>query len=371
MQNNFSLLIKPASADCNLNCAYCFYLEKHRLFPQSLPHKMSQDVLERMISSYLHTEQKQHVFGWQGGEPLLMGIDFFMAATKLQQKHGARGADVANGLQTNGVLLNDDFARHFSRFNFLLGVSLDGPAEVHDAFRRNRAGGPSHAEVVRGIECLKRNEVEYNVLTLVTSANVARAREVLAYLCEAGHLFQQYVPCVEFDERGVLQPYAILGEAWGDFLCALFDEWVKIGPPNVSIRFFDSILQVLVSGDAALCHMNRSCCQYFVVEHNGDVYPCDFFVEENLKIGNVMQTSWKRMIQSPLYRSFGHKKIEWNGGCEACEYVSFCAGDCPKHRVNDMGIDSRARSWLCEGYKRFFGHALPGFRNIAAAGFQY
>ncbi|MCD6351935.1 MAG: radical SAM protein, partial [Armatimonadetes bacterium] len=204
----FTLLIKPTSADCNLRCSYCFYLPKAALYPEQPRHRMSPEVAERMIASYLATDQPQYVFGWQGGEPTLMGLDFFRLVTELQMRYGKPGAGVSNGLQTNATLITDDFARHLARYNFLVGVSIDGPAELHDHWRKTAAGKGSHAAVLRGMEALRRQGAEFNALVLVNSVNVSHARDVYHYLRdELGLLFQQYIPCVEFDEHGQPLPW--------------------------------------------------------------------------------------------------------------------------------------------------------------------
>ena len=214
----FSLLIKPASADCNLRCDYCFYLDHDRLYPASRVHRMPPAVLERMISSYLALEMDCHVFMWQGGEPTLMGLEFFRKVTSLQVKHGRPGTRVVNGLQTNALLLDDEFARHLARYNFLVGVSLDGPAAVHDRHRKTAAGGGSHARVLAAIEHLRRHQVAFNILTLVTAANVQRAAEIYAYLTQKDFNYLQFIPCVEFSGDGRPLPYTVGSRAWGRFL---------------------------------------------------------------------------------------------------------------------------------------------------------
>lgn len=361
---SFSLLVKPASADCNLRCDYCFYLQKSSLYPGARRHRMTDEVLERMISTYMATPQPQYVFGWQGGEPTLMGIEFFRKVTALQKKYGRQGAIVANGLQTNATLIDDALAAHFAKYRFLAGVSLDGPAEIHNRFRRSGAGRGSHARVLKGIEALKRHGVEFNILTLVSAANVERGREVYRYLCDSGFAFHQYIPCVEFDDEGNLQPFAIRGEGWGEFLSEVFDEWSARDVGRVSVRLFDSILEYLVDGVRNVCTMQQDCRQYLLVEHNGDVYPCDFFVDESLRPGNVMTHSWEEMLESPVYAAFGSRKRETSALCGECEFLDLCAGDCVKHRLR-AGDDPTQLSWLCAGWKRFYSHALPRLREVA------
>ena len=325
---------------------------------------MNSTVLERMIESYMATDQPTYSFGWQGGEPTLMGLDFFRAVTRLQQKYGKKGAVVANGLQTNTTLITEELAAHLSRYNFLIGVSLDGPESVHNRYRVNISGKGSHDKVIKGINRLRRHGVEYNVLTLVSASNVAQPREIYRYLVDTGAMFHQYISCVEFDENGDPLPYSITGRQWGDFLCALFEEWIEKDTRRVSIRLFDSILTYLVDGSPNVCDMDTNCCQYFVVEHNGDIYPCDFFVEPDLKLGNVMDTSWEECLKSEVFLEFGRRKSLWNSECRECPYLGFCAGDCPKQRFYRRE-DTRQLSVLCEGWKQFYDLSLSRFEGLA------
>ncbi len=326
---------------------------------------MSEETLDHLVSSYMATDQQQYAFGWQGGEPTLMGLPFFEKVIELQKKHGRRGSVVANGLQTNATLIDDDFAKHFAKYHYLLGISLDGPAEIHNKYRNNAAGRGSHADVLRGIEACKRHGAEFNILVLVSQANVHRVKEVYNYLVDLGFFYHQYIPCVEFDEKGNLLPFSINGDEWGQFLCGLYDEWYGRDTRKVSIRYFDSLLSYQVDGIRNICHMGDNCCQYFVVEHNGDIYPCDFFVERDLRIGNVTQNAWNEALQSENYLSFGRQKRQWADACADCEYLQYCAGDCLKHRLPAPSKSPDTLSVLCEGHKMFFSHVLPGFRELS------
>ncbi len=360
--NPFSLLVKPSSADCNLRCKYCFYLDRAELYPDSRKHRMTPAVLESMIKSYLGTEQPCYSFGWQGGEPTLMGLDFYKQVTDMQSAFGRPGSSVANGFQTNGVLLNDDWAKHFAQYQFLLGVSVDGPAKFHDRFRRDIGGRGTHSRVLEGIGALKRNGVEYNVLTLVSQSNVAHPEEVYDYLCGMGVAFHQYIECVEFDEQGKLRPFAITGTEWGAFLCRIFDRWYAHDTRRVSVRLFDTVLAQMVDGVSNTCAAGCSCDQYFVVEHNGDVYPCDFNVMEALRLGNVQSLTWAAMQGSETYKTFGAAKRQWNAACDVCPWLRYCHGDCPKNRPRRQpGVLSH----LCEGWKRFYAHAVPRLALLA------
>lgn len=359
----FSLLIKPASADCNLRCNYCFYI-KHLDTVNKTP-RMSYEVLEKLISSYMQTNQENnYAFGWQGGEPLLMGLKFFQNTIELQKEFAPPGATVSNGLQTNGTLITVPFAKFFNEYKFLLGVSLDGPSYIHDYYRKSLGKKPTHYLVMRGIQRLKQNNVEFNILILVNNENIKKSREVYQYLLKNSFNFQQYIPCVEFDEDGQPTPFSISGEEWGNFLCELFDIWYKEDKGRISIRIFDSILEYLVYGRYSICHMGNDCRQYFVVEYDGSIYPCDFYVQQNLKLGNILTDTWDDLIESPIYKTFGQNKALWNSQCHKCQFVNYCHGDCQKFRLGDIK-SPKTISQLCKGWKKFYSHTLPRFKMIA------
>ena len=361
----FSLLIKPASSDCNLRCRYCFYLDARARRSDAPSRRMNEVTLERMIAGYMATPQPVYAFGWQGGEPTLMGLDFFRQVVARQAAHARPGTKVANSLQTNGTLLNDEFAAFLAEYRFLVGVSLDGPAAMHDAERQTAGGTGSHALALAGIECLRRNQVEFNVLTLVNRANVSRPVEVYDYLVAQGFYFHQYIECVEFAPDGTLQPFAITGPAWGDFLCQLFDRWYAQDTDRVSVRLFDTVLEKMVYGTASSCIAGKNCCQYFVVESSGDVYPCDFHVKPRWKLGNISTTTWAALQQSPAYVAFGKRKWQRDAHCVSCVFLPFCQGDCPKNRGGLQKPDPSRRSHLCEGWKQFYRHTLPRFEKLA------
>ena len=359
----FSLLIKPASADCNLRCEYCFYID-HLENGKNNP-RMTLETLENMIKSYMSTDQnKQYAFGWQGGEPTLMDLDFFKKIVEIQLKYAPPGSSISNGLQTNATMITEEFAKFFEEYKFLLGVSLDGPAYLHDHYRKTVGQKPTHALVMRGIERLKQHGVEFNILTLINKKTVKKAKEIYYYLLENGFLFHQYIPCVEFNVDGSLKPFSISGEEWGMFLSDLFDEWKKEDVNKVSIRLFDSVMEYLIYGRYNVCYMQDNCVQYFVVEYDGGVYPCDFFVKDSLLLGNVNKNSWDELYNSQIYQNFGTKKSNWNGACNLCPYLKLCHGDCQKLRYG-APENSRYLSNLCRGWKIFYTRTLPRFKIIA------
>ncbi len=359
----FSLLIKPASADCNLRCEYCFYID--HLESGSKNPRMSDEILELMIKSYMSIDQnKQYAFGWQGGEPTLMGLDFFKKVVEMQIKYGPPGSSVSNGLQTNGTMITEEMAKFFGEYKFLLGVSLDGPEYLHDYYRKTIGQKPTHALVLRGIARLKQHGVEFNILTLINNQTVKKAKEIYHYHCDNGFFFHQYIPCVEFDVDGSLKPFSITGEEWGIFLSDLFDEWIKGDVNKVSIRLFDSIMEYLVHGRYNVCYMGKNCVQYFVIEYDGSIYPCDFFVRKDLLLGNLKTDSWEDLLKSKGYQDFGSQKANWNKECELCPYLSFCHGDCQKFRFG-APTNPKEMSALCKGWRMFYTRKLPNFISIA------
>lgn len=357
--NDFSLLLKPSAADCNLRCAYCFYRGRQDQV-QTGP-RMSDDVLKRTIASYMESHQAtSYTFSWQGGEPALMGLPFFEKVVKLEIKHGPRGALVCNGVQTNGTLITDELAAFLADYKFLFGVSVDGPADVHDYYRKTHDGLPTHASALKGIERLQKYGIDFNILALVNDRTVKQPREIYDYFKHRGFFYQQYVPCVEFDGAGRLRPYSITGREWGIFLCAIFDQWFDQDVGRISIRLFDSIVEYLVSGRRNACTMGTDCRQYLVVEYDGSVYPCDFFVRNDLRLGNIMSGSWEDFLSSPVYWRFGLDKASWTDECRSCPWLALCHGDCMKFRPA-----SGKKSLLCEGWKAFYAHALPRLKRLA------
>jgi uncharacterized protein len=325
---------------------------------------MSYTTLVQLIKSYMKTRQPEYIFCWQGGEPTLMGDQFFRKVIKLQLKFGGKHARVMNALQTNATLITETFAKYLSKRNFLVGVSLDGPQSIHDRYRRYKKKIGSHADTMRGIEYLTKYETDFNILTLVSNANVQKGKEIYTYFRDMGFFHHQYIPCVEFDKSGSPLPFTIRAEQWGDFLCEIFDEWIAYDTRRVSVRLFDSMINYLVLKIKTVCQMGEDCRQYFVIEFNGDVYPCDFFVEPGLKLGNIFSASWNQLAQSKRYIDFGKKKSRWHSQCEACSHLAYCAGDCVRHRFHE-GKNPSSRSWLCKGLRRFYDHAMPSFLRLA------
>ncbi|MCF6176229.1 MAG: anaerobic sulfatase maturase [Victivallaceae bacterium] len=358
----FSLLVKPASFGCNLRCTYCFYLVKEQLYAGQ--HTMTDAILEQMISSFMAVPMPNYSFGWQGGEPTIMGLDFYKRAIKLMQQYGRSGKAVSNGLQTNGTLLDDEWGKFLHQYNFLVGISIDGPEKIHNLNRFTINGDGSHQAVMNGLNVLKRHNVEHNVLTLVSSANAEHPLEIYDYLKTLGLNYHQYIECIEFDSNNELMPFAVKPEQWGEFLCQIFDEWYKNDHRTVSVRLFDSILVRMVDNNPNVCAMAEDCRQYFVVENNGDVYPCDFFVSPEMKLGNILGDDWKSLYESQLYKDFGARKAQRHDKCAQCQYLMLCNGCCPKNRPGRGSIPGQL-SALCSGWEIFYQHTLPRFKILA------
>jgi uncharacterized protein len=295
-----------------------------------------------------------------------MGSPFYERVTDLQLAYASRGAEVSNAIQTNGMLLTERLARQFRACRFLTGVSLDGPAQLHDGARKDGAGSGSHEKVLEGLACLKKNQAEYNILTLVSRHNVDHAVEVYDYLVNViGAKFLQFIECVELDGQGRVAPYCVTAEEWGRFLCQVFDRWYEKDTRSISVRLFDTIIAKLVTGQDICCTSGLDCRQYFVVEYNGDVYPCDFHVLPELKLGNILTHTWEEMAESKSFKDFGARKRHCADVCGLCPYFTFCAGDCPKNRVGHSGGSAASLSYLCAGWKRFYAHALPRLEELA------
>lgn len=358
-----SLLIKPASGDCNLNCAYCFYHDRPSdPYHQGARRRMSRAVLEAVVQQGMQLDRRQATFGWQGGEPTLCGLDFFRAAVDLQKRHGYPGQSVSNGLQTNGLLLDREWALFLRQYNFLLGVSLDGPAAYHDAYRNHTHGGGSHARVMEALRLLEREGVEFNILSVVNRITGDHGAEIYDYLVGEGFRYLQFIPCVETDpSTGRLTEFSVRPEQYGDFLCEVFDRWYNgCADPQASVRDFDAILAVYLGQESPICCYQQQCGGYLVVEHNGDLYPCDFYVRDGLLLGNLLDTTLEEAFAGAALQRFAGYKAEPRGECVACAWLPLCLQGCPRF----VGVEGAHRHYLCRAYKQFHAHSYAGFMAL-------
>jgi uncharacterized protein len=352
-----SLLVKPVSASCNLSCDYCFYLQKSQLYP-SRPKRMSFAVLEEMISQYLGISTGRAAFSWQGGEPLLAGLDFYERAVKYQEKH-SRGHVVSNAFQTNGSRLSPAWAAFFKEYKFLVGISLDGPRELHEVYRQTKGGRPTFNGVMRGVQLLKDGDVDFNVLSVVNDVTVHRGEEIYEFFASQGIKFLQFVPCLEWDDarNGPAPPFSVGAEAYGEFLCKIFDLW-KRDFPDVYVRMFNSVLATRLGLGHGICTLGPVCAEYVVVEHNGDVYPCDFFVQEDTLLGNIMEIPLRRIVEATDLMDFSRAKSRLPVECKDCQWLDLCFGGCQYHRRLAQ------RTYFCSSYRKFFEHSEEGFREL-------
>jgi uncharacterized protein len=366
----FHVMTKPVGAVCNLDCVYCYYLEKEALYPErkGMAFRMPDDVLEAYVRQYLESQPGPEVtFAWQGGEPTLLGVEFFERALELQE-HYAQGRSVQNSLQTNGTLLDDRWGEFLARNRFLVGVSVDGPAQVHDKYRVDKGGGRTHAQVLRGIEVLKRHGVEFNLLTTLNANNVKRPLELYRYLRSLGTPYLQFIPVVERHSptATIASRQSVPPAAFGDFLCAVFDEWVRQDVGRVFVQFFDSTLATWLTGRASMCVHSEVCGSGLAMEHNGDLYSCDHFVYPEFRLGNILELPMADMVASEGQQAFGlDKRDSLPRYCRECPVRSLCHGDCPKHRFAVTPDGEPGLSYLCPAYKRFFTHSAPAFRAMA------
>lgn len=370
------VMLKPVGSVCNLACAYCYYLEKGKFYADTRNPVMSDELLERFTKEYIESQTTgQVLFTWHGGETLMRPISFYRRALELQRKY-ARGRQIDNCIQTNGTLLNEEWCRFFRENNFLVGISIDGPQEFHDRYRRSRQGQPSFYRVMKGIELLKRYGVEYNAMAVVNAYNADYPLEFYRFFKEIECHFIQFAPIVErlgAHESGTLlaspeeqaegirlAPFSVSAKQWGDFLCALFDEWVKEDVGQYYIQLFDSTLANWVGEQPGVCSLARQCGHAGVMEFNGDVYACDHFVFPEYKLGNIRTQTLTEMMYSPRQLQFGKDKQEkLPGQCKACEFLFACNGECPKNRFLHTREGEPGLNYLCEGYHHFFEHVAP------------
>jgi len=363
-----SVLIKPAGPDCNMACMYCFYRDKQAFFPGGKIHRMSDEILEETLKQVFAQPLRAVSIGWQGGEPTLMGLPFFEKAVALQIRHG-KGKSVGNGLQTNGLLIDKDWALFLKKYQFLVGLSLDGPEHIHNHYRLRPGGQNSWAEVVDRARLMLDEGVEVNALVVVNDYSVQFPEEIYKFHKEIGLNHMQFIPCVETDPADTSRaaPFSAPAEGLGRFLSKLFDLWLadfQDDRPTTSIRFFDSVFYRYVDRDPPECDLRAECGNYLVVEHNGDVYACDFFVEEGWKLGNVMEGKLIHMLNSARQNEFGRIKADLPEACPACEWLRFCRGGCTKDRLRDPS--DRGLNHFCQSYKTFFAHADARMRKLAA-----
>lgn len=350
--NAFQLMAKPTGSICNLDCQYCFYLEKPHLNQRA----MSDEVLERYIQSYLETAPQQQVtFLWQGGEPTMAGLDFYQRAVDFQHKY-ANGKQIENALQTNGVLLNAEWCRFLHDNHFLVGLSIDGPAHLHDAYRLSKSGKGTFAQVMDALDLLINYRVPFNTLTVVHNLNVQYGKEIYRFLKRIGSPYMQFIPLMgDYAQQASARDY-------GQFLVDIFDEWYANDVGKIGIQFIEQWFMAYLGLQPSLCIFRERCGDQLVIEQNGDIYSCDHYVYPEYKLGNLIETPIHMMAESPKQRHFGEMKSFLSTRCQACQFRFACHGGCPKHRtINGFGAP---HNQLCEAYYRALSHMDPYLRQF-------
>ena len=379
-QRGFTSMVKPVGSLCNMRCKYCYYLDKAALYNNHQP-QMSDELLENYIRANIEGNNSPVIaFAWHGGEPLLAGKEFFRKAVALQQKY-AEGRTVENSIQTNGLLVDDEWCAIFRDNNFLVGVSIDGPESIHDAHRVDAGGQPTFARVMRGIEKLYRNRVEYNTLTTINIHSEGRGAEVYNFL-RGISVFMQFLPVAELLCDGRIQspeaqkadiaPWSVSARGFGEFMCDIFDIWVKKDVGRRYVQLFDATLALMVGVQPSVCSLCETCGSGLTVEHNGDVYCCDHFVYPEYKIGNIHTDRLADLAYCDRQFEFGvAKRALLPRECRHCKFYNLCHGECPKHRFIDDNRGEYGKNYLCEGYKLFYEHtqtAMERMKNLILDG---
>ncbi len=381
----FQVMTKPIGPKCNLDCKYCYYLEKERFYPEEKRFRMSDEVLELYIRDYIAAQRASGLseiwFSWQGGEPTMLGLDYFRRVVALEQKYCPEGVVIRNALQTNATLIDAEWASFFKQEGFLVGVSIDGPQKIHDRYRYYRNGTGSFDKVMEGIRILQAHDVEINALVVVQRESARKPKEVYRFLKKVGFEHIQFIPIVErsvpdgslagppqsdAEIEAQVTRWSVLPKDFGVFLNAVFDEWIRHDVGKVFVQFFEVQLGLWLGKPAGLCVFAEECGQALALEHNGDLYACDHYVYPEYRLGNITETPIPELVARPEQSRFGKDKRETlPGQCRACEFRFACNGGCPKHRILSTADGEAGLNYFCGAYTRFFRHAGPWMRVMA------
>ena len=366
----FQVFVKPAGAVCNLDCQYCYYRDKRSLYPDAGALRMTEPLLEEYIVQHIEAARGPEVdFSWHGGEPTTLGVDFFRKAVDLQRKHRPAGWRIRNGIQTNGVLLDEEWCRFLAAEDFRAGLSLDGPAELHDTYRVTRGGQPTHQQAMRGYHLLRQHTVPTDIVCVVHNLNVRHPLTVYRFFREIGCRYLGFLPAVERAPESAdgVGPYTPSAEDYGTFLCRIFDEWIARDTDRMAVQIFEEAARPALGMEHSLCMFRETCGQIPVVEHNGDFFPCDHFVDREHRLGNIRETPLGELLDSPAQRAFGEAKRDaLPRYCRDCEVLAMCHGGCPKYRFIRTPEGEPGLNYLCAGLKRFFLHSRAPIERIAA-----
>ena len=365
--HDFQVMVKPVGPVCNLDCSYCYYLQKKDLFTESDRFRMADDLLETYIVQHIEASPSEQVFfSWHGGEPTLLGLDYFQKIVDLQNKHRPSGRTLHNGIQTNGTLLDEDWCRFLAKNRFQVGLSLDGPKELHDRYRLTKGQKATHKQVMQAFKLLQKYRVNFDVLCVVHNLNARQPGTVYRFFKDIGVTSLQFLPLIVRQGETGTSPETVPAAAYGRFLSSIFDEWVRHDIGRVFVQNFDEALRPYTGTEHALCVSRETCGDVVVVEHNGDFYSCDHFVDDGHRIGNIFETSLAEMLASPAQRHFGNQKRDaLPQYCRECDVLSSCNGGCPKDRFTRTPDGEEGLSYLCPGLKLFYSHARPTLQKLA------
>ncbi|MBT3373171.1 MAG: anaerobic sulfatase maturase [Rhodospirillaceae bacterium] len=360
-------MVKPVGAICNLDCGYCYYLEKEQLYPKSQSHRMADELLENYIIQHIEASPDETIFfSWHGGEPTLLGIDYFQRILDLQQRHRPEGRKIANGIQTNGTLINEEWCRFLGRNRFYVGLSIDGPKYLHDHYRVTKKAEATHKQVLHAHRLFKKHGIHCDLLCVVSERNARQPVLVYRFFRDLGIDFLQFLPLVIRDGESGVKPESVPAKLYGEFLSAVFDEWVRNDVGRITIHNFEEALRPYIGLDHSLCVLRETCGDVVVVEHTGEFYSCDHFVEPGHMLGNIQETPLVDMINGAAQEKFGnHKKDSLPQYCRDCEVLSSCNGGCPKDRFIQTPSGEDGLNYLCAGYKHFALHARPYLQKFA------
>jgi uncharacterized protein len=366
----FQIFAKPVGAVCNLDCHYCYYLQKDLLYPQIESCRMPDDLLEEYIIQQIEIAPEPEIsFFWHGGEPTILGIDYFRKITELQRKHRPDGRRITNSIQTNGVLLDDDWCRFLAAETFAVGLSLDGPPAMHDVHRVTKSQGSTHKQVMHGYRLLRQHKIPVDLLCVVHAKNVQFPLELYRFFKEIKAQYISFIPLVERQPapQGGVSPRTAPAEAFGAFICAIFDEWVRQDIGRIIIQMFEEAARPASGQDHSLCIFRPTCGDVPVIEHNGDFYACDHFVTQEHRLGNIRETSLLKLLESQAQRAFGQaKRSTLPRYCRECEVLTMCNGGCPKDRIIQTPDGEAGLNYLCAGYQKFFTYCRSYTAQMAA-----
>ena len=363
----FQIFVKPTGPLCNLGCRYCYYLEKEALFPAENKFRMPEKILEDYIKQHVKASQGDFIrFSWHGGEPTLLGLEYFKTIVEIQRKYNPSGKKILNGVQTNGTLLNDKWCKFFAEEGFIVGVSLDGPKDMHDKYRSTKDLKSTFEQVMRGYNLLQRYKVCTDLLCVVSDYNVRFPKRLYRFFKELNAKYITFIPLVEKDEKSVIKDMSVPAESWGRFLCTIFDEWMEEDIGRVRVQIFEEALRTAFKQEHSLCIFRPTCGDIPVIEHNGDFYSCDHYVDIAHKLGNILETPLIELLEHPSQKIFGRAKLDLLPKfCHECEVRSMCNGGCPKNRFIKTPCGEQGLNYLCEGYRRFFNHCKPFVSQVA------